>query len=302
MKTRLSTGVVLLLLASAFHSESQVIWERQSDEPVLPSSSGSIHDPSAYRYAFMPSVMYDSSEGMYKMWFASLTPYNGAQFNISYAISLDGTDWFVRARNPVLSPGSSESFDSEGVWDPYVIRDGREYKMYYTGFDGTLYRTGLAISPDGVTWTKSINNPILDVGPRQWETVGSNAPKVYKVDSVYCMLYSGFDGTRYKIGLATSPDGQIWTKQRGDPVIANGEPGSWDSHSVITNTVAHVGGVYYCFFLGQPSPTQESVGLAISIDGMTWEKHSGNPVFTANPGHWTGRPARRAVPSFICGL
>lgn len=57
--------------------------------------------------------------------------------------------------NPVLSSGTSGSWDEGQVWNPTVIKEENLYKMWYTGNDASgSAQKGLAISPDGIDWTK----------------------------------------------------------------------------------------------------------------------------------------------------
>ncbi len=47
------------------------------------------------------------------------------------------------------------SWDERGVADPYVIRAGGAYYMFYLGQDrARRQRLGVAMSDDGVTWYK----------------------------------------------------------------------------------------------------------------------------------------------------
>jgi len=294
LSARLLSLLVFVLVIS-ITVQSQTVWERQSPDPVLTTWSGISSDPSGYLSAFIPSVLFDSTTNLYKMWFVSRSfsaacYFGFSEYDISYAVSSNGVDWFPFSKNPVLSTGTPGSFDGVNVTDPFVIHDGTQYLMYYTGFNGSTYRTGLATSLDGIMWTKSSNNPVLDVGPGSWETVGSNAPKVFKVGSNFNMLYAGFDGTHYKIGLATSSDGITWTKSSQNPILSPGPSGTWDEHSVITGALTEHDGTYYLMYIGQIMPATESVGLATSPDGMVWSKYSGNPVFVpAAPGNWDNR-------------
>jgi len=45
------------------------------------------------------------------------------------------------------------------------------YKMYYTAatHDSDYYPVRLATSPDGITWTKYSNIPVLSGGKNNWE-------------------------------------------------------------------------------------------------------------------------------------
>jgi hypothetical protein len=63
----------------------------------------------------------------------------------------------------VLAPGTSGIWDDTRVAQPWVVKEGGKYYMWYTG-SGTGHTNdmGLATSTDGSTWTKSPGNPIID--------------------------------------------------------------------------------------------------------------------------------------------
>ncbi len=55
----------------------------------------------------------------------------------------------------MLPVGPYGSWDERGVADPYVIRAGRGYYMFYLGMDrARRQRLGVAESRDGVSWYK----------------------------------------------------------------------------------------------------------------------------------------------------
>lgn len=67
-----------------------------------------------------------------------------------------------RPDNPLLtvSPGR---WDSVFVSDPWVVRDGDDWVMFYYGFDGAHAREGVAFSKDLAHWEK-YPEPLLEVG------------------------------------------------------------------------------------------------------------------------------------------
>ncbi len=275
----LKGSILMMCLLLLYHVEgqSQSVWQRHEGNPVLPAWSGDIDDPSSYKFTYAPSVFFDSTANLYKMWFCYQAFGFGVTFNLGYAVSTDGTNWLVYAKNPVMRIGSSGSFDAVGILDPFVIKDGTGYRLYYTGYNGSVWQTGVATSPDGIKWTKYSGNPILTVRPGTWESVTSNDPKVYFTGSQYVMLYSGFNGTNYEIGLATSPDGFNWTKSPQNPILRRGPVGSWDQNSVVANALFVKNGKYYLFYGGGPG---NPIGYASSTDnGNSWTKYGGNPVF-----------------------
>lgn len=135
------------------------------------------------------------------------------------ATSLDRTTWYKHSGNPLFDRGEFGEWDSQGVRDPMAINDGTEFKLYYTGYDGSTYRIGLATSMDGLTWTRVPNNPVLSIGqPGEWDSMGIRHPFVFYDGDYYFMYYSGYAGIGaygpgYSIGLAISTDGYNWEKQ-----------------------------------------------------------------------------------------
>jgi predicted GH43/DUF377 family glycosyl hydrolase len=283
---RLHKVLIPLLICATSVVHSQSSWHRFSD-PVVPVWSGDFNDPNNYKLLFFPSVVYDATKGLYRMWFMYLPGWSGVPYNIGYAVSTDGIDWLMYARNPVLQPGSPGSFDYPNIHDPFVMRDGNGYRMYYTGFTGSRYAIGIATSPDGIRWTKYAGNPVLTAQPNPWEFAGPAEPKVIFDGTQYKMFYTGVDASgTYGIGLATSSDGFAWERYSSNPVLPKGPPGSWDQYAVGTIATFFANGKYYLYYGGGP---YTPIGYAISTNGVDWTKYSGNPVFSPGPsGTWDG--------------
>jgi fibronectin type 3 domain-containing protein len=64
------------------------------------------------------------------------------------------------------------------------------------------------------------------------------------------------------------------------PVIAGGGPGAWDEFVREKVWVLYDGGIYKMWYGGHSAAGQNAskIGYATSSDGVTWTKHSGNPV------------------------
>jgi predicted GH43/DUF377 family glycosyl hydrolase len=160
----------------------------------------------------------------------------GDPFTIALARSNDAVKW--NKPGTVLSPGPYGSFDERSVADPYVIRAGGQYYMFYIGMDrARRQRLGVARSTDGVRWEKLRANPILELGaPGAFDEVGLGEPAVWSSGGSYWMLYTGRDrNERRKIGLASSPDGVHWQRDLKFPPIAGVEP--WDREVICDPTV-----------------------------------------------------------------
>lgn len=159
----------------------------------------------------------------------------GDPVEIRLGISSDGRTWAHTGR-PVLSVGPYESWDERGVADPYVIRAGNAYYMFYLGMDrARRQRLGVAESQDGVTWYKLRSNPILELGEYgAFDANGLGEPAVWTARGYYWMLYTGRDRDEVRrLGMARSRNGVRWEKL--PLVIAGDQP--WDSKVICDPTV-----------------------------------------------------------------
>jgi predicted GH43/DUF377 family glycosyl hydrolase len=143
---------------------------------------------------------------------------------------------YSRNPEPVLPLGPYGSWDERGVADPYVIRAGNNYYLFYTGMDrARRQRIGVAESADGETWYKLRSNPMLELGGYgAFDSNGLGEPAVWASLGYYWMLYTGRDsGEMRRLGLARSRDGVHWEKQ---PMVIAGEQ-AWDSKVLCDPTV-----------------------------------------------------------------
>ncbi|HTB17138.1 MAG TPA: hypothetical protein VK708_03435 [Bryobacteraceae bacterium] len=135
---------------------------------------------------------------------------------------------FVKNGPPVLPAGPYGSWDERGVADPYVIRAGGRYFLFYLGMDrARRQRLGVAESQDGVRWYKLRANPILELGEYgAFDERGLGEPAVWVSRGYYWMLYTGRDRNEVRrLGMARSRDGVRWEKL--SMVVAGGE--AWNS-------------------------------------------------------------------------
>lgn len=171
---------------------------------------------------------------------------------------------------PVLSPGTG--WDSHDVLAP-AMEDG--HSMFYSGFDGHTWRTGNAVSPDGVTWTK--HSLKLEPNAQSWEgdyIFGNGALAAYQGQLWYWYVAGprGFP----RIGLHRERYGVSWTEAQ--PVLGAGPYMSWDERGVADPYVIRAGDGFYMYFLGQDRARRQRLGVARSADGLHWRKLHSNPI------------------------
>jgi parallel beta-helix repeat protein len=169
----------------------------------------------------------------YVMYYMGTT--GGNQF-IGLAYSNNGTHWKRYGCNPVLMPCTLAN-DPTVCWDYYavgyctVLNISGTWHMWYCGGEGTNHGIGYATSPDGISWTKQLGNPIFHIGDGiPWRNDRTYTPcVVYDAASFsghgdaypYKMWFTGVstDG-KYSIGYAyMSP---ILTDAGPDRIITSG--------------------------------------------------------------------------------
>ena len=136
------------------------------------------------------------------MWYGGT---DGSHFRIGYATSADGIVW-EKYPDPVLDIGESGTWDDNGVGSLTVLFNGTEYQMWYAGSsNASSSRIGHATSADGIEWVKHPENPVLASGENgTWDDDHVHNNTVLFDGAEYQMWYSGYDGSNYRIGYATS--------------------------------------------------------------------------------------------------
>jgi predicted GH43/DUF377 family glycosyl hydrolase len=174
-------------------------------------------------------------------------------------------------------------WDGSQVLKPAVISDGTEFKMWFDGIDLLGAReVGLAASTDGISWTKSLANPVLTGTVGAWDEMGEHSPFVLKEGGTYKMWYEGSNGSVRQLGYATSTNGIDWTKYAGSPVLEAG-PEGYDQQTAGHGSVLNDGGTYKLWYhaIGDQGPI---IAYATSADGLSWTKEG--PALFPEGGNW----------------
>ncbi len=197
----------------------------------------------------------------------------------------DSYTWEV-TRGPVVPRGGGGEWDSSDVLNPSVVRRGKTYYNFYSGFDGKTWHTGLAKSSDGLSWEKQ-PQPVLSPNPATWEGkyIAANGSAV---DDDGEFLYWYQAGSPFQIGLARSSDGIAW-KKNDKPVLEVGPRGSWDEGGAADPYVIQVGSYFYLYYTGIDRAHRQRLGVARSKSGEKWEKLQANPILElGNKDSWDG--------------
>lgn len=220
--------------------------------------------------------------------YALLNGQNGdGVYAIGAASRAPGGSWTEYGSNPVLQKGTG--WESGHVKDPWLIHDGSQYIVYYSGYNGTSYQIGRATaSAHTGTWTKYGSNPVIALGSGgSFDDAGTLFPTLlyepWDSGREWKMWYGANDGSTHRIGYAYSSDGLSWTKF--GQVLDVGSSGAWDDVGVVPAAVHKDGATYYLFFGGRQSATapvywQGGVATFTDPEGV-YTKSASNPILLA---------------------
>ena len=184
----------------------------------------------------------------------------------------------------ILELGSPGAFDEHGTMVADVVSLGDRYYMYYMGWQrsGTvpyLNRLGLAISDDGVIFTKVSEGPVIGIG--RFLPFGIGNVSVLVENGVFKMWYTHYrqwintdNGFRpnYDIRYATSANGLDWMFGEQCIYPANG------NEALATPCVRRIGDKYHMWYSFRPGVDAYGksgsyrIGYAISEDGKVWRR------------------------------
>ncbi len=277
-----NTGMMVLVIFNLISKMAiaQTDWTKHPGNPVLDvGPAGSWDDV----FATDATVVFNGT--IYQMWY---TGFDGTKPGIGYATSPDAISWTKHQGSPVLEVGPTGSWDALVVAGASILFDGAIYHMWYEG-NASHDRLGYATSTDGISWTKDSANPVFEPGPAgSWDSIFIRSPSVLFDGTTFHMWYSGQLGANFRIGYATSSDGVNWTKHAGNPVLDVGPAGAWDAlwayqPSVIFN---ETDSSFHMWYTGRTGNNFQ-IGYATSPDGISWTKHSDNPVLSSGgSGSW----------------
>jgi predicted GH43/DUF377 family glycosyl hydrolase len=201
--------------------------------------------------------------------------------------------WRRDLRNPILPPGPAD-FDVKACMNPFVVREGDEYFLFYAGGNrGGGRQICLATCPvnDVGRWARL--GPLFPTGgPGSFDASWCVLPCVHRFGDKWHLYYTGrnpelgeglqcFTG----IGLATSSDLRNWTRYSNEPVLKGDGLAQWPNNKGIAGggsliEISQPDGrilyrMYYTLAVGTKSTDmqtdQEKHSVAAhSYDGIEW--------------------------------
>lgn len=200
-------------------------------------------------------------QGKLRMWFSSTHFADGSgRHTLHESRSVDGNTW-EQPSPPQL----------EGVYAPTILKEGSEYRMWYTDVSGPAWVMRMATSLDGQQWhVRPV--PVLELG-QAWETSRLFYPAVLKVDDVYLMWYGSYWKARPNttaIGVAASLDGQHWYRSPHNPVLRPDPSRPWESHYTTSQSVLRMAdGSFRIWYASRKKPP--FVNKYFALNTAVWE-------------------------------
>jgi hypothetical protein len=264
--------------------------------PVIPYTGNPVNLP-----IYSPAVIKDDR---FRMWDSLLG---------RYVESVDGIFWtWPAGKESVVNHGNTGDWPTgTQCGDPDVLKlDGQYWITYWStcnrrngAFDGI----GIKRSTDGIHWTPEPANPVFYMGPLgDWDEMVVGDHAMIRDGDRFKLWHVGITrwcrGYRNEFGYAESPDGLHWRKCRLNPILTQGEPGTWDGGWIYAAGIVKIddeqsethvymgkpGASYHLFYTGQPTNNElicgvKRIGYAFSLDGVHWVKW--NDPNTAEPFH-----------------
>ncbi len=199
--------------------------------------------------------------GKLRMWFSS-TWFEGdsALHTLHEATSEDGAAW--SSPSPPLL---------ENVYAPTVIKDGREYRMWYIDVAQEPWIVRHASSLDGRRW-RVTPEPCLVVD-QKWERERLFYPTVMKIDGAYLMWYGSYWSARRNttaLGFAVSLNGLKWRKHPQNPVFRPDSDRPWESNYVTSQSVMRLAdGSFGLWYASRKKPP--FVNKYFAINTAVWK-------------------------------
>ena len=209
---------------------------------------------------------------------------------VTWGQTLPLKSWIDYSKNPIFLKKQSPLNPNDIALSKILYENG-VYKMYYQNvFSSAKALVGYAESMDGYNWKTPYLYSVspLDTNLTSWDAYTKGIGPVLKDGDQYLLYYYGFQNQSayWQIGLATSLDGKHFAK-RSDPVIKATET----ERLVVAGDIIKVNNMFYLYYTyGDASSTNyiKGISLAISNDGVNWERYSQNPILTSTQ-NWEGR-------------
>lgn len=200
---------------------------------------------------------------------------------------------------PILAP-RGDGFEAAGVFNPAVVKAGDRFVMLYRAQDARgISRLGYATSEDGVRFTRDAQ-PVLSPDAEYERGGGVEDPRLVRIDDVYYLTYTAYNGRDAQLALATSRDLRRWDRKG---VILPAYKGRWNVHWTKAGAILpqRIAGKYWMFYMADARDKRDQTGIAYSTDLLTWTEALDHPILPRRAGHFDSRVVEPGPPPILTG-
>ncbi len=233
-------------------------------------------------------------QGRYLMYYSvpDYTDKTGIQhgWGIAIAKSNDLINW---QRIGEVNADPAAVYESKGFAAPCALVVGDKVHLFYQTYgNGKNDAICHATSTDGIIFKRDKTNPIFRP-TGTWNCGRAIDAEVIRFDDSYFLYFATRD-TAYKIqmqGVAVAPGKTDFS--RGDwkqvslegPILKPELP--WEKDCIEGASVIEKNGVLYMFYAGAYNNAPQQIGVAVSKDGIHWERLFVEPFLTNGAaGEW----------------
>jgi len=257
-----------------------------------------------------PFVYYHG--GLYWMTYVG---FDGVGYQTGLASSTDLVRWKKEGlllrrdpSNPIIRYNVALTWilRENGVFDPGQLKKagglylGTYHAYPQPGYEAGPAAIGLAWSEDQRRWR--LDPPCLtSQDGAEWERGGLYKSCLVEHEGTYYMFYNAKNQAspwREQIGVATSRDLKSWARYPGNPILANGGPGSLDEIFASDPCVLRYRDQWATFYFSLDKRGVARDVLALGPDLLSPHKCGGVLVDVGGPGSADSRYAHK--PSIIC--
>ncbi|WP_344975733.1 family 43 glycosylhydrolase [Compostibacter hankyongensis] len=226
----------------------------------------------------------------YSMWKLkdSNDPHSGKFLAIGIAQSSNLNDW--KKVGEMLPEGP---YEKKGLGAPgALIRDGKVHLFYQTYGNDAKDAICHAVSDDGIHFIRDASNPIFHPKKSAWTNGRAIDADVYFFNGKYFLYFATRDtaGRIQKLGVATAPANtdfsrKDWTQASHDAILA--PQLDWEGQCIEAPSIIAHKGKLFMFYAGNYNNHPQQIGVAVSRDGISWERISRSPFLSnGKPGEW----------------
>ncbi len=165
----------------------------------------------------------------------------------------------------------------ENIYAPTILKDGRDYRMWFVDVAKDPWIIRHASSLDGITW-RVTPEPCLVVD-QGWEKARLFYPTIQKTNGVYLMWYGSYWSARPNttaLGFAVSLNGLTWHKHPQNPVFRPDVNRPWESNYVTSQSVLRLpDGSFRMWYASRKKPP--FINKYFAINTALWKNTADHP-------------------------